>query len=76
MLFTVEMNTSVLETNMLKRVFELQPHAHSELPATSKQIYVQMIAIVTFVYLQNRCYHVEEIQNVSRCTRAFSVALN
>ena len=35
-----------------------------------------MIAIVTATYLRNGHYHVEEIQMVSRCTMASSVALN
>ena len=47
MYFAVEMNTLTLETNVLKRVFELQPHTHTAIyQRLPSRIYVEMIAIV------------------------------
>ena len=65
-------NMNVLKTRALASA----THTHSQLPVTSKQNCVKIIALVTATYLRNGCYYAEEIQKVSRCTTASLVGLN
>ena len=66
---------SALETNTLKRTFELQPHTHSQLPSTSKQNLCRDDRQSQLLTPKHRRYCTAEIQNVSRCTMASPEAL-
>ena len=82
--FCAGMNTLALETNMLKMgvrgsATHTQTHTHTASYHTqrlSNKIHVEMTAIVTPTYFRNGRYHVEEIQKVSKCKIAPSVALD
>ena len=57
--------------------FTPPPHTHTAIyQRLPSRVYVEMIAIVTAVYLLNKCCHFEEIQKVYRGTTASSFALN
>ena len=74
------MKTLALERNVLKKHLQTSAtHTHTHTASYQQlpnKIYVEMIVIVTATYLRNTCYHIEEIQKVSRFTTVFSDALN
>ena len=71
----LEADALVLETSILKQVFELQ--LYTKLATTNFTTgLMSRCLLVKATHLKNGCYHAEEIEKVSRCKIVSSIAIN